>query len=219
LGRGIGTVTGMKPVASSMTPEFEHLLFASEPMGSFKRSFNLSPQLYNITGLTSSLSDGVMTIVVPKKPQPATPQAVTLFGGTEGQLTHASSKEMRALRNARSILTVKKLEDANMLTYECDVAPFISQNHIEINLLGRMLNIAVRYTHHVKTANHESSENAMYSTGVAVPEGTTPNDVHTTFAPGKLTIKLDKHATTPPAITVKNTPPTNAPAPAVTMQQ
>jgi len=222
--RGIITVTGTKASATDRAPEFEHLLFASEPMGSFRRSFNVSPQLYNIDGLSSSLADGVLTITVPKRQQQqqaiqqaggARPQPVTLFGNREAAMAPATRKEMRHLHNARTIMSVRKVEDANnMLTYECDVAPFVTRDHIEINLLGRMLNIGVRYSYDVKRQNYSSSEQATYWTSVAVPEGTTANDVHTTFNEGKLTIKLDKHGQqsggSPSAVPVKDTPPTQA---------
>jgi len=219
--RGTITVIGTKKQQQSQRQsEFEHLLFASTPLGNFRRTFRVSPQLYNMGGLSWSLADGVLSIVVPKLPRQAPAQPLTILGSESGALTtNASRQEMQQLHQARNVLTVKKKEDANHLTYECDVAPFVTRDHINIQLVGRMLNIAVQYMRHVTSGDalnaqqqtggqprrwSESSESATYSTSLAVPQGTSASDIKTSFEAGKLTITLDKHAAAAPsAIDVK----------------
>lgn len=207
LDRGVLTVTGSRNATAAPSAggaSYDVALVVSSPLGGFRRSFHLSPSIYDLTKITTSLDAGVLSILVPKVPPKPAEQPLTIFG-SDAAVAKTTAEELQAVRRAKDIMSVKKEETAAALTYRCELSPVVTKDHIELTLTGRTLQISVRYVRTVKTDRSESHESATYATNVAVPAGTTAADVHTTYEPGLLVVTLDKHAAAaaPAAISVK----------------
>jgi len=196
--RGLITVTGKRAVPES---EGDHLLVSTGSVGGFRRAFRLSPQVYNLdlASIQVALEFGVLSLTVAKLPPPPAPQPIAIFGGDQA-VTQTTPEQLEAIRKTRDVMTIKKEETAAALTYHCQLSPFVTKDHIELQLRGRLLSVAVRYV--LNTSS--STESVTYATSLTVPQGTRPEDVHTEYQPGTLTITLSKPAPgTPAAISVK----------------
>ena len=193
---------------------FHHILAASSPLDSFSRTFYVSPSVYDVDKATTSLEAGVLSIIVPKrrvKPSPlaanSSPTApVTLFGSADGvaKTTDEDLKFLRSATSTSSIFKVKKTtETPEGTTYECDIAPAVTKDHLQVTLLpDDRLNIAVKYERKVVTKRSNSVESATYSSSVSVPQGTKAADVVTSFTPGRLTVTINRpQANASPATT------------------
>jgi HSP20 family molecular chaperone IbpA len=180
------------------------LLFSASPLTRFSRTFTFSPYYYDVSKFTTSLAYGVLTVTVPKlerraieanqQQQQQQPEAVTVFGGNnKGELVAKTSpEEFEALTRARWPPVVKREENATALTYKCELPPTVTKDHITLQLHGRHLDLSVNYDRHTKSKHSEESHSVTYSTTFTVPQGTQPNDIHTTYENGLLVVTLDK---------------------------
>jgi HSP20 family molecular chaperone IbpA len=195
---GIITVTGRRGAAHD-TEEFSNLVYASSPLGSFRRSFSFAPKLYDVAKFSTKLDAGVFQVIVPKQTPPPAPQPVTVFGGNkEGQLvTTTTPEEFKAIRNTKWPPVIRHEETAEALTYKCEMPPSVTKDHIKLSLVGRALTLSIGYDYSVKSKNREESQSLSYATTLAVPQGTNASDITTAMDNGVLTITLAKHQSVP----------------------
>jgi HSP20 family molecular chaperone IbpA len=194
---GTLTVTGRR--GASHDTEFSNLVYASSPLGSFRRSFSFAPSFYDVSKFSTKLDAGVFQVIVPKKTPPPAPKALTIFGGnTEGQLVTATTpEEFKAIRNTKWPPVIRHDETAQALTYTCEMPPSVKKDHIQLSLSGRALTLSIGYDYSVKSKNCQESQSLSYSTTLAVPEGTNASDITTAMDNGVLTLTLAKHQTVP----------------------
>lgn len=212
---GLITVIGKRDTGSRGN-EYDRLLFSSAPVSGFRRSFRFSPDYYDLSKAESSLEFGIFTLKVPKRDTKAIEakmavaakesKPVTVFSGGNARSKDVVSKttpeEFSAITHARWPPKIKQEEDAQSLTYKCELPPTVSKEHLSLTLRGRLLELCVDYKRHTKTDHGEETQTATFSTTLPVPQGTKPEDIHTVYESGTLTITLAKH-TAPPAIDVK----------------
>jgi HSP20 family molecular chaperone IbpA len=176
---------------------FGALLFASSPLSSFRKAFHFSPRHYDLTNVSSVLKDGVFKIKVPKLPEPEQPKPVTVFGGSASStavVARTTPDEFAALREAKWPPSIKVQETDKAVQYQCVLPPAVTSDHIELSLQeGVGLMLSVTYIRHEKSEHREESQSMSFSTNMAVPPGTKPEDIHTEYKDGLLTVQLEKH--------------------------
>jgi HSP20 family molecular chaperone IbpA len=198
---------------------FGTLVWSTCPLTRFQKQFHLSPQHYDLSKLESHVAHGVLMIKIPKLAQPqqiagepqhqqlqlqnqqAPQQPVTIFGGkahSTDVVAKTTPQEFEALRHARWPPTIKVEQKPDAMVYRCELPPTVTADHIDLQMAGRSLTLSINYERHSMSDTSEESQQMTYSTGLTVPEGTMPEDVHTAFENGCLTVELAKHANTNP---------------------
>jgi len=173
---------------------------STSPLSEFQRTFRFLTSVYDVTNYDSVVHHGVLTITVPKIPMPG--HAVTLFGDRH-TAEHATPAELqRVWSHRRNVMSIKSEHSATgVTTYHVQLSPYVSKEHVLLELSGRLLIVTVRY--HSLTENTENS--MTYSNEIVVPAGTRAEDIHTVWTPGELTIALWTPVDAPPtAIPVTN---------------
>jgi len=193
--RGILTVTGRR-TSQHHHADYVNLVYASSPLGNFRRSFLLSPELYDVAKHSTKLEAGIFTVIVPKVPRPT---AVQVFGGdSKGQLTKSTTpEEFKAVRATAWPPVIRNEDTAEAMTYKCELPPTVTKDHIGLELNGQHLTLSIGYEYTLSSKDRTESQSLSYSTTLGVPRGTTAADISTGLNNGVLTITLAKHQSVP----------------------
>ena len=107
--------------------------------------------------------------------------------------------EWQAIRKLRWPPQIQVEDTADHLSYACEVPPAVSKEHLSLKLDGDRIVLGVTCAHSMERKNnqgavtyHESSS-VGYSTGLAVPPGTSSKDISSSYENGRLIIKVAKH--------------------------
>lgn len=206
---------------------FNQFLYGEAPSSRFRRAFQVPPG-FDGSKATHAVNFGVLSIVIPRAAAPPKPTPIAIAGATSGKNADAHTNEPVVDKHGLTVTatstpaeyhavsrmkwppTIKTDDSNDAITYTASMPPSVTADHIDLQLQRDGLRLGVHHKRQLVKKddkgnvvfNEESS--VQYSTNLRVPEGTTPQDVSTTYENGSLVVKVAKHADSKQQVPVKH---------------
>lgn len=166
----------------------------------FERRFSVLTDVVDLAQLQSKVELGVLSITIPKKPESPIappPAAGTLTATTAGALTSPSYDAATKMSWPPKFDVA---DSATELVYTAVLPGELAADNVDVHLeRGGDLSVSVRaHLENVKKnekgeVTFSESRSLQYSTHLAVPRNTQPNDIAVTLKNGSLRVGVAKH--------------------------
>jgi len=209
-------VTGNRPDERPHHDQsYNQFLYGDTPSTRFRRAFSVPPG-FDGSKATHSLQFGVLSIVIPRAAAPPTPTPIAI-ANTKGEVVSAPApgevKDKRGLivtatstpAEYNAVAKMKwppqiKVDDQNdAITYTATMPPSVTADHIDLHFVRDGLRLGVHHQRQLVKKDDKGNvvfneeQSVQYSTMLKVPDGTTAQDVSTSYDNGTLVVKVSKH--------------------------
>jgi HSP20 family molecular chaperone IbpA len=209
LATGIVTIEGRRPETRQGTQAH-----TSTSVPAFKRAFTVAPSQYDLTKLTSSVENGLLTIHVPRKPReepkPIAPPKFTnvAIANAAAPVPASTDKQLAVAGKANQVAElpkrgqwpprmqmVEKTAAGVAQTYDVALPPAILPENVKLSVLeDGTLRVDVSYSVRKESDHGYEEQSGSFSRYVSLPEGTKPEDVSARLEGGHLKIDVKEVA-------------------------
>jgi len=205
---------------------FNQFLYGEAQSARFQRAFSV-PFGFDGSKATHALNYGVLSIVIPRAAAPSRPLPIPIAGGKptgevaapatsepvkdkQGLIVTATSTpaEFNAVANMKWPPQIKVDDTNDVITYTSTMPPTVTADHIELNFVRDGVRVGVHHQRQLVKKDDKGNvvfneeQSVQYSTVLRVPEGTTPQDISTSYSEGTLVVKVTKHANPAQAVPI-----------------
>jgi HSP20 family molecular chaperone IbpA len=167
----------------------------------FKRQFTVSPRLYDLGKMTTTVDAGLLTISIPRKEVPkaiepkATPVAVEGKGGEVATTKKEEGTVALPFQHIHhwppKLQVVKGNKPGLAVTYRYDLPAGIPAGEVKVDMLDNgALRIDVNHKHRKESEHGFEEHTASFTRHLQLPEGTKPEDVVANYKDGHLSIDV-----------------------------